>query len=142
LTEDMVNGVCPGSAKMRSPMIWVGIFCGGFVIAYPPSRQGQGRNHLRHSPGLDSRSSPGPDQLAQTNIRHLFPLHTCRQRQFRLLQQSRHFSWNPEHARRQRMESLRCIRTIWSCFHHLSLRRHLRLHRHTLLYGPISRRNQ
>ena len=26
LTKDMVNGVCPGSAKMRSPMIWVGIF--------------------------------------------------------------------------------------------------------------------
>jgi AGZA family xanthine/uracil permease-like MFS transporter len=31
--EDIVDGVCPGSTKMRSPMMWIGIFCGGFVTA-------------------------------------------------------------------------------------------------------------
>jgi AGZA family xanthine/uracil permease-like MFS transporter len=33
LVETMVDGVCPGSTKMRSPMMWIGIFCGGFVTA-------------------------------------------------------------------------------------------------------------
>ncbi|KAH8684382.1 permease family-domain-containing protein [Tricladium varicosporioides] len=33
LAEDIVDGVCPGSAKMRSPMMWIGIFCGGFLTA-------------------------------------------------------------------------------------------------------------
>ncbi|TGO10190.1 hypothetical protein BTUL_0142g00290 [Botrytis tulipae] len=27
------TGVCPGSTKMRSPTMWIGIFCGGFVTA-------------------------------------------------------------------------------------------------------------
>lgn len=31
--EDQVKGVCPGSAKMRNPAMWVGIFCGGFFTA-------------------------------------------------------------------------------------------------------------
>ena len=31
--EDQVEGVCPGSAKMRSPTMWIGIFCGGFLTA-------------------------------------------------------------------------------------------------------------
>ncbi|KAK4102825.1 hypothetical protein N658DRAFT_494887 [Parathielavia hyrcaniae] len=29
LQEDIVDGECPGSVKMRSPMMWIGIFCGG-----------------------------------------------------------------------------------------------------------------
>jgi AGZA family xanthine/uracil permease-like MFS transporter len=33
LSEELVDGVCPGSAKMRSPMMWIGIFCGGFLTA-------------------------------------------------------------------------------------------------------------
>jgi len=33
LQEEMVEGVCPGSAKMRSPTMWIGIFCGGFLTA-------------------------------------------------------------------------------------------------------------
>jgi AGZA family xanthine/uracil permease-like MFS transporter len=33
LAEELVEGVCPGSTKMRSPMMWVGIFCGGFLTA-------------------------------------------------------------------------------------------------------------
>lgn len=33
LAEDMVDGVCPGGVKMRSPMMWIGIFCGGMVTA-------------------------------------------------------------------------------------------------------------
>ncbi|KAF4624066.1 hypothetical protein G7Y89_g14106 [Cudoniella acicularis] len=33
LAEDMVDGVCPASTKMRSPMMWIGIFCGGFLTA-------------------------------------------------------------------------------------------------------------
>jgi len=33
LQSELVDGVCPGSTKMRSPMIWVGIFCGGFLTA-------------------------------------------------------------------------------------------------------------
>jgi xanthine/uracil/vitamin C permease (AzgA family) len=31
--DAMVDGVCPGSAKMRSPTMWIGIFCGGFLTA-------------------------------------------------------------------------------------------------------------
>jgi AGZA family xanthine/uracil permease-like MFS transporter len=33
LQELQVDGVCPGSTKMRSPMMWIGIFCGGFLTA-------------------------------------------------------------------------------------------------------------
>jgi AGZA family xanthine/uracil permease-like MFS transporter len=33
LQSELVDGVCPGSTKMRSPMMWVGIFCGGFLTA-------------------------------------------------------------------------------------------------------------
>ncbi|CZR67116.1 related to purine transporter azgA [Phialocephala subalpina] len=33
LESEIVDSVCPGSAKMRSPMMWVGIFCGGFLTA-------------------------------------------------------------------------------------------------------------
>jgi AGZA family xanthine/uracil permease-like MFS transporter len=33
LAEELVDGVCPGSTKMRSPMMWIGIFCGGFLTA-------------------------------------------------------------------------------------------------------------
>jgi AGZA family xanthine/uracil permease-like MFS transporter len=33
LQEELVDGVCPGSTKMRSPMMWIGIFCGGFLTA-------------------------------------------------------------------------------------------------------------
>lgn len=33
LVEDMVDGVCPGSVKMQSSMMYIGIFCGGFVTA-------------------------------------------------------------------------------------------------------------
>ncbi|KAG9236823.1 permease family-domain-containing protein [Amylocarpus encephaloides] len=32
-SEKMEDGVCPGSAKMRSPTMWIGIFCGGFLTA-------------------------------------------------------------------------------------------------------------
>ncbi|KAJ5050841.1 uncharacterized protein L3040_002710 [Drepanopeziza brunnea f. sp. 'multigermtubi'] len=28
-----VNGVCPTSTKMRSPTLWLGVFCGGFLTA-------------------------------------------------------------------------------------------------------------
>ncbi|TVY17300.1 putative xanthine/uracil permease [Lachnellula arida] len=31
--EQQVQGVCPGSTKMRNPTMWVGIFCGGFFTA-------------------------------------------------------------------------------------------------------------
>jgi len=31
--DELVKGVCPGSAKMRSPTMWIGIFCGGFLTA-------------------------------------------------------------------------------------------------------------
>lgn len=27
--NDFVDGICPGSVKMRSPTLWIGIFCGG-----------------------------------------------------------------------------------------------------------------
>jgi AGZA family xanthine/uracil permease-like MFS transporter len=30
LASEMVDGVCPASTKMRSPKLWVAIFCGGF----------------------------------------------------------------------------------------------------------------
>jgi AGZA family xanthine/uracil permease-like MFS transporter len=33
LASDMVAGLCPASTKMRSPMMWIGIFCGGMVTA-------------------------------------------------------------------------------------------------------------
>lgn len=33
LASEMVDGVCPNSTKMRSPTLWVGIFCGGMVTA-------------------------------------------------------------------------------------------------------------
>lgn len=33
LQSELVDGVCPGSTKMRSPTLWVGIFCGGFLTA-------------------------------------------------------------------------------------------------------------
>ncbi|RDW77772.1 xanthine permease family protein-like protein [Coleophoma cylindrospora] len=33
LESQLVNGVCPSFAKMRSPTLWIGIFCGGFVTA-------------------------------------------------------------------------------------------------------------
>ncbi|QSZ30139.1 hypothetical protein DSL72_004659 [Monilinia vaccinii-corymbosi] len=33
LSSEFVDGVCPGSAKMRSPIMWIGIFCGGFLTA-------------------------------------------------------------------------------------------------------------
>src|ERR1700712_2082172 len=33
LQSEQVDGVCPGSAKMRSPTMWIGIFCGGFLTA-------------------------------------------------------------------------------------------------------------
>jgi AGZA family xanthine/uracil permease-like MFS transporter len=33
LQSELVKGVCPTSAKMRSPMMWIGIFCGGFLTA-------------------------------------------------------------------------------------------------------------
>ncbi|KAA8570658.1 hypothetical protein EYC84_000056 [Monilinia fructicola] len=33
LSSEFVDGVCPGSTKMRSPTMWIGIFCGGFVTA-------------------------------------------------------------------------------------------------------------
>ncbi|KAF3491725.1 inner membrane protein yieG [Arthroderma uncinatum] len=29
--SEMINGVCPGGAKMRNPTLWVGIFCGGIL---------------------------------------------------------------------------------------------------------------
>lgn len=29
----MVDGVCPNSTKMRSPTMWIGIFCGGILTA-------------------------------------------------------------------------------------------------------------
>ncbi|KAK3996257.1 permease family-domain-containing protein [Cladorrhinum sp. PSN332] len=31
--EDMVDGACPSSVKMRSPLMWIGIFCGGIFTA-------------------------------------------------------------------------------------------------------------
>ncbi|KAL6712145.1 hypothetical protein ACN47E_000022 [Coniothyrium glycines] len=31
LTSEQVDGVCPGSVKMRNPTMWIGIFCGGFL---------------------------------------------------------------------------------------------------------------
>jgi AGZA family xanthine/uracil permease-like MFS transporter len=31
VASDMVDGICPGSAKMRSPTMWIGIFCGGVL---------------------------------------------------------------------------------------------------------------
>lgn len=31
--QDPVTGQCPDSAKMRSPMMWIGIFCGGVLTA-------------------------------------------------------------------------------------------------------------
>ncbi|KAI9745415.1 MAG: hypothetical protein M1818_000949 [Claussenomyces sp. TS43310] len=31
--EDMVDNLCPGSAKMRNPTMWIGIFCGGMLTA-------------------------------------------------------------------------------------------------------------
>lgn len=31
--EEIVDSVCPGSTKMRSPTMWIGIFCGDFVTA-------------------------------------------------------------------------------------------------------------
>ncbi|KAL2885523.1 putative xanthine/uracil permease [Ceratocystis lukuohia] len=31
LQEDMVDGLCPTSKKMRSPKMWIGIFCGGIL---------------------------------------------------------------------------------------------------------------
>jgi AGZA family xanthine/uracil permease-like MFS transporter len=33
LQSELVDGVCPNSTKMRSPTMWVGIFCGGFLTA-------------------------------------------------------------------------------------------------------------
>lgn len=33
LSSELVDGVCPTSTKMRSPTMWIGIFCGGFVTA-------------------------------------------------------------------------------------------------------------
>ncbi|ESZ93823.1 purine transporter [Sclerotinia borealis F-4128] len=33
ISSEFVDGVCPGSTKMRSPTMWIGIFCGGFVTA-------------------------------------------------------------------------------------------------------------
>jgi AGZA family xanthine/uracil permease-like MFS transporter len=33
VADEMVDGVCPGSTKMRSPTMWIGIFCGGFLTA-------------------------------------------------------------------------------------------------------------
>lgn len=29
--SEMVDGVCPGGARMRNPTLWVGIFCGGIL---------------------------------------------------------------------------------------------------------------
>lgn len=31
--RDPDTGLCPGSGKMRSPMMWVGIFCGGILTS-------------------------------------------------------------------------------------------------------------
>ncbi|KAL6159098.1 hypothetical protein ACJBU6_03189 [Exserohilum turcicum] len=31
IASEQVNGVCPGSTKMRSPTMWIGIFCGGIL---------------------------------------------------------------------------------------------------------------
>jgi AGZA family xanthine/uracil permease-like MFS transporter len=31
VAADQVDGVCPGSVKMRSPTMWIGIFCGGVL---------------------------------------------------------------------------------------------------------------
>jgi len=31
--EEQVQGVCPGSTKMRNPTMWLGIFGGGFLTA-------------------------------------------------------------------------------------------------------------
>ncbi|KAK4188997.1 Adenine/guanine permease AZG1 [Podospora australis] len=33
LEETKVDGVCPDHSKMRSPMMWIGIFCGGVFTA-------------------------------------------------------------------------------------------------------------
>lgn len=33
LASEMVDGTCPSSVKMRSPTMWIGIFCGGMVTA-------------------------------------------------------------------------------------------------------------
>jgi xanthine/uracil/vitamin C permease (AzgA family) len=33
VADEMVDGVCPGSTKMRSLTMWIGIFCGGFLTA-------------------------------------------------------------------------------------------------------------
>ncbi|CAD6448855.1 c6baf8e1-2afa-419e-8a48-4b87c7667de8 [Sclerotinia trifoliorum] len=33
VSSEFVDGVCPTSTKMRSPTMWIGIFCGGFVTA-------------------------------------------------------------------------------------------------------------
>jgi adenine/guanine/hypoxanthine permease len=33
VASELVDGVCPGAAKMRSPTMWIGIFCGGFLTA-------------------------------------------------------------------------------------------------------------
>ncbi|RDW61614.1 xanthine permease family protein-like protein [Coleophoma crateriformis] len=33
LQSQQVDGLCPSFAKMRSPTLWIGIFCGGFVTA-------------------------------------------------------------------------------------------------------------
>lgn len=33
LQSELVDGVCPNSTKMRSPTMWIGIFCGGFLTA-------------------------------------------------------------------------------------------------------------
>ncbi|CAN9105325.1 unnamed protein product [Alternaria alternata] len=31
VAADQVDGVCPGGVKMRSPTMWIGIFCGGIL---------------------------------------------------------------------------------------------------------------
>jgi AGZA family xanthine/uracil permease-like MFS transporter len=31
LVSEQVDGICPGSVKMRSPTMWIGIFCGGVL---------------------------------------------------------------------------------------------------------------
>ncbi|KAK1998141.1 permease [Colletotrichum falcatum] len=31
LQSELVDGLCPSSTKMRSPMMWIGIFCGGIL---------------------------------------------------------------------------------------------------------------
>ncbi|KAK2743675.1 hypothetical protein FQN57_004784 [Myotisia sp. PD_48] len=31
LQSEMKDGVCPGGARMRSPTLWIGIFCGGIM---------------------------------------------------------------------------------------------------------------